>query len=312
MSYSTLKETLISFLKGEENIFYPVVETRILQLSPLQITDDYEKYLEINSLEEDIRDQIDDIPGASYKLILNKWEFVFRRVPNSHEYYFDIIADSYRIVEADNILELDDFPNKIIEDSEVKYYFEARKRREIEDLLKRNMRIKRTPRKTPTKTAYSEVPNFDTRSGKVSPAYNSVLGFATSRQGLSRMGTTSPFKTYPEGAKSRRQEILTIYELLDLAVLSLPSHLPSVLHSQVTSMNVTPTKEFMQKSEIFDGIGENPYLGKRSFEVYEPVSYDDVREGILEKKIKWGELVFDKKCLEYLKNNRKLLKRNRG
>lgn len=49
MSGSTLKDTLISFLKGEKNVFYPAIETRILQLSPLQITDDYEKYLEINS-----------------------------------------------------------------------------------------------------------------------------------------------------------------------------------------------------------------------------------------------------------------------
>lgn len=56
MSSNTLKDTLISFLKGDNNIFYPVLETRILQLSPLQITDDYEKYLEINSIKIEFKE----------------------------------------------------------------------------------------------------------------------------------------------------------------------------------------------------------------------------------------------------------------
>ena len=95
-------------------------EARILQLSPLQITDDYENYLEVNSLEEEILSKIDDFPGASYKLILNNWNFIFKRVPNTHEYYFDIVSDNYQVVETGRILELEDFPEKLVDDAEVK------------------------------------------------------------------------------------------------------------------------------------------------------------------------------------------------
>lgn len=97
-------------------------EARILQLSPLQITDDYENYLEVNSLEEKVLDRIDDFPGASYKLILNSWNFVFKRVPNTHDYYFDIVADEggWNVVETGKILELEDFPEKLVDDAEVK------------------------------------------------------------------------------------------------------------------------------------------------------------------------------------------------
>jgi hypothetical protein len=121
-SGSYLRECLIKFLhsnKKEELQFMPI-EARILQLSPLQITDDYETYLEVNSLEEDILNRIDDFPGASYKLILNSWNFIFKRVPNTHEYYFDIVADQYQVVETGKILELEDFPEKLVDDAEVK------------------------------------------------------------------------------------------------------------------------------------------------------------------------------------------------
>ena len=47
---STLKKCLVEFLRNKDKaIVYPPIETRILQLSPLQITDDYLKYIEINS-----------------------------------------------------------------------------------------------------------------------------------------------------------------------------------------------------------------------------------------------------------------------
>jgi len=51
---------------------------------------------------------------------LENWNFVFKRVPNSHEYYFDIQAQGYKIVVTDSIVELDDFPTKMIDEGEVK------------------------------------------------------------------------------------------------------------------------------------------------------------------------------------------------
>lgn len=71
---------------------------------------------------------------------------MFRKVPNSHDFYFDIQSQNYSVIKTDSIVELEDFPSKMTDESEVRYFFEARKRKEIEDMIKSNMRIK-TPGK---------------------------------------------------------------------------------------------------------------------------------------------------------------------
>merc|ERR1711935_1218622 len=109
---------------------------RILQFNPLQITDDYETYIDISALQDEVFDQVSN-QDLGYKLILNNWHFVFKRVPNTHEYYFDIMADNYRVIEVNTLLELDSFPNKMMDEDDIRFYFEARKRREIEDLIKK-------------------------------------------------------------------------------------------------------------------------------------------------------------------------------
>ena len=65
----------------------------------------------------EIFEQIEN-QDLGYKLILNNWSFIFRRVPNSHEYYFDIVSDNYRLIETNTLLELDNFPRKMIDDDE--------------------------------------------------------------------------------------------------------------------------------------------------------------------------------------------------
>ena len=70
MATPKLREILLQFLKGSSNIFYPVIETRILQLNPLQITDDLVRFLDISSLQEGVLKKIEDTPGANYTLIL--------------------------------------------------------------------------------------------------------------------------------------------------------------------------------------------------------------------------------------------------
>lgn len=45
----TLKDILVKFLKTEQKIKYPVIEASILQINPLQVTDDNLFYLDISS-----------------------------------------------------------------------------------------------------------------------------------------------------------------------------------------------------------------------------------------------------------------------
>lgn len=123
MATPKLRDILLQFLKGGSSVFYPVIETRILQLNPLQITDDLVRLLDISSLQEGVLSKIEDTPGATYKLILNKWHFVFKKVPNSHEFYFDIVSDDYKVVKETHAIELDEYPSKMVDDDEIRYGF---------------------------------------------------------------------------------------------------------------------------------------------------------------------------------------------
>lgn len=120
MATPKLRDLLLQFLKGSTTVFYPVLETRILQVNPLQITDDLVRYLDISSLQEGIQNKIQDTPGANYKLTLKKWQFVFKKVPNSHEFYFDIVADDFSVVKESHTLELEEYPSKMVDDDEIR------------------------------------------------------------------------------------------------------------------------------------------------------------------------------------------------
>lgn len=120
MTTPSLKNILHQFLTGSSNLFYPVIETKILQLNPLQISDDLQRYIDISSMQEAILGQIDDTPGANYKLILNEWKFVFKKVPNTHEFYFDIVSNNFRVIKEQKVIELDEYPTKMVDDEQIR------------------------------------------------------------------------------------------------------------------------------------------------------------------------------------------------
>lgn len=120
MATPRLRDLLLQFLKGTSTPFYPVVETRVLQVTPLQITDDLTSYLDISSMQEGVMSKIQDSPGATYKLTLKKWAFVFKKVPNTHEFYFDIVAEDFAVAKEVHTLELDEFPRKMVDDDEIR------------------------------------------------------------------------------------------------------------------------------------------------------------------------------------------------
>lgn len=54
MSAYKLSDILTDFLAGNQPPAYPPIEARILQLNPLQITDDGQNYFDINSKPQQI------------------------------------------------------------------------------------------------------------------------------------------------------------------------------------------------------------------------------------------------------------------
>ena len=103
-----------------------------------------QQYLDVSSIQEGVLKAIEqDQPGANYTLVLKEWKFLFKKVANTHEFYFDIFSDSYSVQKATDVVELQEYPTKMVEDEEVYWNFQYRKRRELEEIIKHTMRIKK-------------------------------------------------------------------------------------------------------------------------------------------------------------------------
>ena len=324
MSNLRLKSVLCQFLKQESEMFYPVLETRILQFNPLQITDDYETYIDISAMQDEVFDQVVS-QDLGYKLILNNWHFVFKRVPNTHEYYFDIIAENYRVVEVNTLLELDNFPSKMIDEDDIRYYFEARKRREIEDIIKKNMRIKTSPFKrsamnTPSKSSVYKTPVY----------FKSPSSYSHTQQNY--LWTPNPYSkpNYPAsaymggvkkscGKETSFDDILSIEDLLDV-----PMFIPNVkkvMNKSRTPMKynwgdhstvaVTPSKigmnddGLLQSSikKVSENFGSNKSTPSLAGRTGKDVTMDDINEGIKNGLLNWNQISFNRDAFTYLQKN---------
>lgn len=130
---SQLREILHSFLSGQEKIYYPPLECSIIQLNPLSITDNNLHYIDLVSHAEYIATRLRHSNANSFKLILNSWNFVFRQIPGTAEdYYFDIEIKDFEIKENFYMLQLNQQPIKLIDDMELSYLFEEKRRKEVE------------------------------------------------------------------------------------------------------------------------------------------------------------------------------------
>lgn len=331
-----LKSVLKAFLREEKNIIYPVIESTILHLNPLKITDDFQNYFDVTSnpffninqgLQEVINNELEDTPGACYKLILKQWHFSFKKIPNCHDFYFDIIAPQFEILETRMLVEVENLPNKVLEDEEVRFYFEERKRREIENLLKMNMRIKTTPSKSSLmKESYSTASNF---GGKITPVYAQNQPFPHSFSRLMTPGKFSVPKSrgkespmpfgiisnpfYAESGIKRgsngkklkgRGKFLSIEELMDV-----PKFVPIVYNLRV----VREIPRFLRENWT-EKKGADFSFGKKMNKELKAVieeedlqedeiTIDEIKGAIKRKIISWDDVEFNKECLNYLERN---------
>lgn len=94
-SKPSLKQILIDFLSNKDPE-YPPIELRILSIRPFQATDSHLNFIDIASLQDDVIETIGEKIDKHYKITLREWKFVFKSVPNSTEFYFDISADDFK------------------------------------------------------------------------------------------------------------------------------------------------------------------------------------------------------------------------
>lgn len=332
MSHSRLKELLAKFLRGEEISKYPVVETRILSLSPLQITDDYQKFIDVSSLEDRVTEELGGALEKGMKLILQEWKFVLRRIPNSHEYFFDLSVAKYKLQEDAFTIKPEHEPIKMEDDTEIRYLFEIRKRAEIEKMLRgtgkdapsRGEAADKTPAKatlgkddtTMASAKISEVkgqiPEMTTQEfqkalyAKPSTAKtegkNSPTHFETSF--FKKAGIISANTKYsPEDSL-----YLTIAELM-----SVPAWIPQVKRSVIRFMPpIRQRRSPSSESNLEDLQRESvsKMVQRFSAESSRPRStldFEDVHDYLMTGALRWDQIVFRKSALDYLKKHRTLL-----
>lgn len=246
-------------------------------------------------------------------------------------------------METRTLIEVETLPKKILDDDEIRFYFEERKRKEIENLLKMNMRIKTTPSKSSLmKQSYSTASNFGAGTpGKITPIYkvkDKYAGpfsrlvtpgkFSASRSNMSHEGHSPelPFVSNPffsnagvskPGLKKNqtRGEFLTIEELMDV-----PEFIPSCFNVRV----IRQIPAFLRKTggdsrlELANPVEEDTenMLDPREFSFRKKkrpnrggvlgeidITYNDVKIGLKTKAIQWVDLKFNKECLNYLERN---------
>lgn len=92
----SLKTLLLEFLLDDKKKTEKII-LQIISLRPLKVVDSYRNLIEIANIEDEVNDLYEFDLRNSYALILNKWNYLFKKVPNStHDYYYDIDAQNYK------------------------------------------------------------------------------------------------------------------------------------------------------------------------------------------------------------------------
>ena len=106
-----MKALLVQYLKGDVEMIYPRIETRVVSISPLRLTDDYRSHIELAGSQLimiDVKPEIvDDLnryrQSDNLKLQLNEWRFDMRSTlrgePKPH-----IVINKYKIVSVGKVM----------------------------------------------------------------------------------------------------------------------------------------------------------------------------------------------------------------
>lgn len=240
-------------------------------------------------------------PGVSYKLLLHSWRFVFKQVPNSHDYYFDIVSDNYQVVQTVSSPEFFGYHTKIVDTKLVRYLFEERKRAEIENIIRRNMDFKEpTPGKTPTTKAG---PGTPTTFSKITPGGQSIY-FDLNTPGRTHIST--PKQSVHGGAfyqsrgiqrTAKRHEVdpnWTIFDILTIPELQdVPHFVPLV--KELLIVRCKPL--FLRKKKELLGDKFNMEEEEKK------VTFGDISGGIKDGLIDWKDLEFSRECVNFIQRN---------
>lgn len=326
--FNSLKSILIKFLTQEKGIVYPVKEARILSFRPLRITDDEgASFVEISGLEEEIVSQFEsqniDYEDGDFKIVLVDWNFVYCKVPNSFDHYFDISANRYRIEELDDEEDAVLFEDgqSITEDPQVGMALRERQRHQLNQQFKDTRRILGFDTATPTQDRQK----MHFTLNKVLPTIHSS---ATSNSDVVDLGFFGD--RFEEDGSLERDTDLSYLDILEADQLVDPKAKPKDVLGEVDkNLPQSPTfwnPESCEDSAKFNqrrrrhyfssaktrGFGFNniDLIGKRqeSEPSSNPVDIQDIGIAIMQGRLKWSDLKFDACHIDCIESAGKKLK----
>jgi hypothetical protein len=326
-----LRDLLAKFLKGEEVGKYPSIEARILSLSPLQITDDQKTFIDLSSLEDAVTEELEGSLAVPHVLVLQDWKFVLRRIPNSHEYYFDLSVNRYKLQPtAARHLHASQDPIKMEDDKEIRYHFEIRKRQEIEKMVRgtaKDLAPKpEAQKKSPAKTLATKEDTF--ASALPSEAKQSVpeANVAEFHQALHKPSTaktedakaslyfeSSFFKKAGIVSANTKLSIEDALYLMIADIMSVPVFIPHAKRSVIRpiplirlrrSLSAESDLEELQRESIGRMIQRHSTESSRN---RDRMDFEEMHDHIMAGSLKWSQLVVNRASFEHLKKNRYLL-----
>lgn len=335
MAHNTLKDLLAKFLKSEVIGKYPTVETHILSLNPLQITDDYVRFIDVSSLEDRVMDELEGSdPTQAHVLVLQDWKFVLRRIPNSHEYFFDLNVNKFSLKPEAHPTKPEIEPIKMEDDDQIRYHFENRKRQEIEKMLRAAGAPSRsdgdTSRKSPAKatTQKSEIAPTAVQSTNISEAKQMIGALSTEDYAkIMRKPSNSKVeeKKHPAnletsffkkaGVLSATSKYLTedslFFSIAEL--MSVPAFVPQVKRSVIRMM---PSIRVRRSNSSESGVLEENLRESHARLVVRsshekrakaPFDFEDIHDFLKTGQIRWDQMTFTRSAFDYLRRNQMLL-----
>lgn len=333
MSQLKLKEILAKFLKGEEIGKYPQVEAHILCLSPLQLTDDFHRFIDVSSLEDAITEELDGKNARGHKVVLQDWKFVLRRIPNSHEYYFDLAVKKFQLVAEDLMIKPEYEPIKMEDDEEIRYLFEARKRQEIEKMVRAKDPAAKDDDNGNKSASKQTVTKMETAlpSQKITETKEAHGTMTNEEFKKTIFAKPSTAKTedkkspvYLDSSFFRKAGVIAtapkfnIEDLLHLTIaelMSVPAFIPPVKRSVIRFMPPIRIRRSTSSESIWEDFQResmNKMIPRYSMERESRLrqmnfEFEDVHEYIRAGLINWDQLIFNRNALEYLRTHNNLL-----
>lgn len=296
-----MKSLLLQFLKGQVELIYPRVETRVVSIEPLQLTDDFISHFELDGdqkLKSDLKKNQD---SPNLKLLLCDWEFCIKKPPFGSPRP-EVLVKTYKIIPSTKVMVPGPLKTTdVLQDDVVKF-------------LVNNISKPATPVQKGTAIA------------SIAKTEETGLLMSTGKK-----RTPSPLPIQIEMVPDNYEPIADHPELpdklsiKDLLCFSLPARkknwrlaiakqvqeeAASIKHVSLSSSKAS--KKLVSTACPSANLAEeDSSLGKRKICTNEQISLADLRQGIELGLIKWHHLTFSGLVVDELKNRFKTTRKGR-